>query len=362
MIKNIIKYIFKFDVTSDCPSQIDAIKSFIYGLPFKSEIISKSLVILDKKKLGYFVSLNYKNLIKKLVINEYSLISWGTELAYFENNVNTNLKYPLRFGYSSVGKINKYVFHRGKHKHVDNINEYWIIPKCNSHEVKYYTFTYLLTIAINGFNKGFENKKYDQVFILGNGIIGQLLALYISKKYPYTRIKIFTRNDNNWVYAKNITYDRIKNLCNTYNNIYVIDTTGSNTVIIEIVKHLKESTYNLLGSPRGLTNILVIKYLSENNINIVGSHISELQNKKDDHKNIVNESIRFINKYIEDIKKVKHSVIDIKDLQKYFENKIKSNYIIDWSNEETIKSKSIFKDLQYLRDNNTVQLKNNELY
>ena len=303
-----------------------------------------------------------------IIKSEYSLISAGTELSR-AFALKKGFKYPVRPGYSTVGKIiakgknikaeiGDRVFASCPHSSVarwideDKVQDGHIIKLPNDISSIEATAINLGLVALQGVNLS-EVKLGYKVAVFGLGNIGIMTGLIYQKLGM--DVACFDIVENRCLLAKQMG---IKNVCFSNYQEYTddftkgkgfdicVDVTGLSSVIIDCMKYARRyGQVILLGSPRQSYETDVTPMLSNihmKNLKVIGAfnqtspvYAKEGSNDSMMHNfEVVCELIK--NKDI-DINKMISKVIDPKDCeQAYYDlmyNKDTTNCIVfDWTN------------------------------
>ena len=302
---------------------------------------------------------------------EYSLISAGTELSR-AFGLKKGFSYPVRPGYSMVGKIIKKgsglnlsegdrVFVNAPHaslvrwKNGNQIQGPMILKLDDDINSLQATIINLALVGLQGVNLS-EVKLNNQVAVFGLGTLGLLTALMYKKMGckvigldPIKQRCMLAKDLGiDYVIDDNDQKEKIMKLTDEQGVDIAVDVTGLSKVIIDAAESTKRyGQVLLLGSPRQDYECNITDFLSTihmNNLKIIGAFNKTIPMNKVDGSNdnmmnnykIVQDLIR--NKDI-DVSKIISDIVDPKDCQQAYYNlmhnkQISNCVVFDWRNYE----------------------------
>lgn len=228
-----------------------------------------------------------------LVLNHSTLVSPGTERAYFSGLPNTNIEYPYIPGYSGAGEVlmvgpdvarfrpGDRVSTKSSHSNMFMAQENDVFPIPAGVTFDQAAFIQLAIIVLQGVRKG-NVKIGEKVLILGQGLIGQLTNQLVVAQGAFPVIAVansFRQKDislASGVHHFISLRDNPGDLKNVSADL-VIETSGHPTAIQHAINHCHcGGRIVLLGSPRGDTNNVDFRKVQEKNLSLIGSHVSTL--------------------------------------------------------------------------------------
>lgn len=269
--------------------------SLFFTKPKKVEIIKEEINSPKKNQV----------LIKTI----FSSISAGTEMLYYNDEIKKNLlideklnclkrpfKYPLKYGYSTVGKItsigkeisdnwlNKivFVFHPHENYFLETTDKLILIPK----QIKPINATFLPSIetAVNLVMDGSPTIG-ENIIIYGQGIIG-LLTTYLLSQFPVNKIitveKHAKRRKKSIELGADISIKTNENPSKYFNKKIgadlIYELSGNPNTIETAIKNVRYNGRILVGSFYGKrkTTISFGEKFHRNRIQITSSQVSSI--------------------------------------------------------------------------------------
>jgi len=226
-----------------------------------------------------------------------SLISPGTELAFLLGLPNTSQKFPMKTGYSNIGRIievgknidrsyiGKIVASASPHSshNIKTLDDIFLVPESLSPEKA--SFFHLCAIALQGVRKG-DIEIGNSVAIIGLGVVG-LLALQLAKLsggFPVIGIDLVDyRLEKAKEAGADYTINPLREGLHTIINEItenkgadvVIEASGSPEAIntaFEIAS--RRGRVILLGSTRGVTTVNFYSLVHRKGLFVIGAHNS----------------------------------------------------------------------------------------
>ncbi len=210
-----------------------------------------------------------------LIKTKFSSISAGTELLFFNNNLKDQIKldkkitslenefeYPLKYGYSVVGKIKEigenlsekwldkkvFSFHPHESHFVSKPDELVIIP--NDIEYKKAVFLPNTETALNLLLDG-APKVGEEIGVIGQGVVG-LLTTYLLNEMPLSRLvtfdKIKKRREISSFFGadESISFEELKENQNLFDLVFEVS--GNPETLEKAIELTKPEGKIILGS------------------------------------------------------------------------------------------------------------------